>query len=428
MRALWIILAAMLSAAAVWLYAQRIMIPYQTRDAAAHDRPRGNLSDLYPRWLGARELLLRGRDPYSAEVTQEIQAGYYGRKLDPSRPGDPIDRQGFAYPVYVAFWLSPVLNTPFPLVQRGFLFLLVALTAANALFWVRMLRMPATLIGQIVVVVLTLGSLPVMQGLKLQQVSLLVAGLITIAVWLLIRDRQAAAGLLLAAASVKPQLLVLPLIWLGIWTSANLRTRYRWALSFVFWMALQVAAAEWYLPHWIPRFWQAAREYRTYTGAVSVAEVLAGPLVGTLLEITAFFLLLRLCWRERDQAASSHSFASTAAVVMALTVLLLPTDSVYNQVLLLPAVLILARNWRSFCLQGRLSRVVTGVAAWLIAWPWFSSIVLVGLSFFVPQQTVERAWAVPFWTVVAAPLGVAALMLVYGNLPCFRESAEAGSS
>ena len=40
----------------MWFYVSRILVPYQRADAAAHERPRGNLSDLYPRWLGAREL------------------------------------------------------------------------------------------------------------------------------------------------------------------------------------------------------------------------------------------------------------------------------------------------------------------------------------------------------------------------------------
>src|SRR5271154_1054272 len=75
----WLLPMAILCAAAVWSYADRVLIPYQVVDAAAHGRPRGNLSDLYPRWVGARELLLHGRDPYSSEVTREIQIGFYGR-------------------------------------------------------------------------------------------------------------------------------------------------------------------------------------------------------------------------------------------------------------------------------------------------------------------------------------------------------------
>src|SRR5262245_46996665 len=56
---------ALLLAASMLFYVQGVLIPYQEGDAASHDSPRGNLSDLYPRWLGARELLLHGRDPYS---------------------------------------------------------------------------------------------------------------------------------------------------------------------------------------------------------------------------------------------------------------------------------------------------------------------------------------------------------------------------
>ncbi len=95
---MWLVLA-LLAATSMWFYVDRILVGHQVADAAAHDRPRGNLSDLYPRWLGARELLLHQRNPYSDEVALEIQKGYYGRALDPARPEDPKDRQGFAYPV-----------------------------------------------------------------------------------------------------------------------------------------------------------------------------------------------------------------------------------------------------------------------------------------------------------------------------------------
>src|SRR6187431_1351745 len=90
----------------MWFYVQKILIPYQQQDTVANNRPAGNFSDLYPRWLGARELLLNGRDPYSPEVTRDIQVGYYGRVLDSNRPSDPKDQQAFAYPVFVVFLLS----------------------------------------------------------------------------------------------------------------------------------------------------------------------------------------------------------------------------------------------------------------------------------------------------------------------------------
>ncbi len=80
------LIVAVLASASTWFYMNRILRAEQVADAAAHNRPRGNLSDLYPRWLGARELLMHGRNPYSADITREIQQGYYGRPLDPARP------------------------------------------------------------------------------------------------------------------------------------------------------------------------------------------------------------------------------------------------------------------------------------------------------------------------------------------------------
>ncbi len=81
----------------MWFYVDHVYLGHQLAEAAAHDTPQGIFSDFYPRWLGARELLLHHRNPYSPEVTRDIQIGYYGRPLDPSRPGDPKDQMAFAY-------------------------------------------------------------------------------------------------------------------------------------------------------------------------------------------------------------------------------------------------------------------------------------------------------------------------------------------
>src|ERR1700733_9398215 len=89
------------------------------------------------------------------------------------------------------------------------------------------------IVGKNSVVILALGNLAVMQGLKLDQMSLLVAGLIAIAFLFLTLDYQIAVGIVLALASMKPQLVVLLLVWLGIWMLGGARKRYRWAWSFL---------------------------------------------------------------------------------------------------------------------------------------------------------------------------------------------------
>jgi Glycosyltransferase family 87 len=409
---LWPLLA-ILCMIGMWAYTDRILIPRQVMDAAAHDRPRGNLSDLYPRWIGARELLLRGRDPYSEEVTREIQVDYYGRALDRSRPEDPRDQAGFAYPVYVVFSLAPTIRLPFPIVEKGFFWLLVVLTSVSTLYWLRFLQWSAPLWIQISVVALAIGNLGVVQGLKLQQMSLFVAGLIAIAIMLLVADYPVAAGVLLAMATVKPQLMVLLLLWLALWTMADWRQRYRLAVSFLATMTILLAASEWYLPHWIPRFWQAVREYQHYTGARSVMDNLIGTPWSWVLEALALAAMLGVCYRERKQGANTGAFALTFSLVLAITVLLVPISAPYNHVLLIPALLLLLKDGRMIWQSNWVIRGLLLITTALVLWPWVSSIVLAGLSFVLPQETVDGASAIPFGTVIQIPVAVTALMLAY---------------
>src|SRR5579862_9016548 len=172
---------ALLMAASMWLYVQGVLIPYQEADAAHYGHPRGNLSDLYPRWLGSRELLFYHHDPYSQQVTREIQRGYYGRELDPARASDPKDQQGFAYPVYVAFLLAPFLHLEFALVQTAFTWVLAGLIVATVLLWAKALSWRLSPSGKAVFVLLVMGSFPAAQGIKLKQLTVLVSALLAAA-------------------------------------------------------------------------------------------------------------------------------------------------------------------------------------------------------------------------------------------------------
>ena len=112
-------LLALLCAGSMWFYVRRVLVAHQLAVAGVSSSKRHLVGSLSP-VARARELLLRHRDPYSSEVTRDIQTGYYGRPLDPSRPNDPTDQQGFAYPVYVVFLLSPLIKLPFLAIQPVF--------------------------------------------------------------------------------------------------------------------------------------------------------------------------------------------------------------------------------------------------------------------------------------------------------------------
>src|SRR5258708_26121527 len=160
---------ALLAAASMWFYVRRILVPRQVTEGARLERPRGNLSDLYPRWLGARELLLRGRDPYSREITREIQRGYYGRELDSSRPNDPKDQSSFAYPVYVVFLLAPTVFMNFSSVKILSFWFLTFCAVVSVLFWERWLNVPFSRWRILTTVVLLLVSYPFIERVSLQQ-------------------------------------------------------------------------------------------------------------------------------------------------------------------------------------------------------------------------------------------------------------------
>jgi hypothetical protein len=396
------LLVAVAMAGSMWFYFQRVLIPYQQGDAAIHGRPRGNLSDLYPRWWGAHELLLHGRDPYSPEISREIQAGYYGRMLDPARPGDPKDEQGFAYPVYVVFLLAPTLHWPFPVVQRCFVILLWVITAASVPLWLHALRWNPSNWLTAILVILTLGSLPVVQGIKLQQLTLLVAGMLAGAAAALVSGYFVLAGFLLALCTIKPQLVWLPALWLLLWTLRNWRTRQRLAWSFAATLLVLVSGAEWTSSGWITRFRAAIENYHRYTHNVSVPGWLLGPIGGDIAAVALLMLLGWLCWPFLADSEDSPGFGAVLAMVMALTVVVVPMFAPYNQVLLLPPVLVLCRSGHR-SKQTRFTRSVVGITAIALFWPWIASLILMGSSFILRPVIVQSWWKLPFIPTLVLP-------------------------
>src|SRR5208337_4318771 len=129
----------------------------------------------------------------------------------------PKDEQGFTYPAYVVFLLAPTVRLPFSEVQIGFRWLLIALAAASVVLWLRVLRWKVSCGTVCVFCVLMLGWLPMVQGIKLQQLSLLVAALLAGCGACLAGGWLSCAGMLLALATIKPQLTWPLVLWLVAW-------------------------------------------------------------------------------------------------------------------------------------------------------------------------------------------------------------------
>jgi len=427
-------LVAALAAASMWFYVIGILRAHQVADAQVRQIPRGNLSDLYPRWWGARELLLHGRNPYSHEVALEIQEGYYGRRLDADRPNDPKDQQGFAYPVYVVFLLAPLVRLPFPQVLTAFYWFLAFLTAASVLLWLRVLRWRLSMDGVAICLLLMLGSFPAVQGIKLQQLSLLVAGLVAGSVACVASGFLFSGGALLALATIKPQVAWLLVGWLLLWAMTDWRARRRLVWGFAVAMMVLLGGAEIILPGWWRMFAAGLQQYHAYTQNQSVMEVILSQLLGSaargavgraggqILAVVAGVACAPALWKLRRERAETAGFSEATALVLALTVLVVPMYAPYNQVLLLPAILLLARERRAMSLQSRGLRMGYFLGAFALAWQWIASAGLTAIYFLESRSRALDGWSWPFFATFAVPVFGFVLVFFYVR----RVKAEPG--
>jgi len=399
---------SLLLCSGMWLYVSRVIVPQQKAYAATHGNPRGNLSDLYPRWLGSRELLLHRRDPYSAEITRQIQVGYYGRALDPARPNDPGDQEAFAYPVYVVFLLAPSIGLPFPAVQVIFRWTLAALTGISVLLWLRVVDWKPSGITALTLLALTLATFWVVQGIRLQQLTLLVAPMIAASVYFLIKNRQVPSGILLGLATVKPQIAMPLAAWLIMWACSRIHFRWKFVTAFAVTLLTLGVVGELLLPGWISEFYAAVVAYRGYTRHLSPLDELATPALGIPLSLAIGAIVAVLCWRARNRPATDDFLIWTTSLVLAANLLVIPTIAPYNQLLLLPGIFLLLRDWNKTDLVNSTVRALGWVAAACLAWPWITAATLALLSFFTP--VVQRFWEVPLWTSIVIPIPITACL------------------
>lgn len=365
-----------------------------------------HFSDLYARWWGAHELLLHNRNPYSPAVAHEIQTVIYGNAVVPS-PDDPMGiGGGFAYPPYTVLLLWPTIYCSFANAARIILFLSISLTLLSISLWLRALRISVSPWHWIALALFVFGSFPVLQGLKLLNLSLIAAAFIAMGVFLLSADHSIWAGVFLAASTFKPQFVILLLPWLALWSLAEWRVRWRFALSFLGTMFLLVLGSELLLRSGLCHFLAVARAYRHYTYGHSVLDVWLTPKFGPVASAALLLIVMKLTWRSLAAAANTTGFVAAVSFLLATTVVVIPTLAPHAQLLLLPGLIFLVENRDSIWNSGSPGRLLlTGTGA-LLAWPWMAALGLVAASFWQPLGSLIRFWEVPLYTSPTLPLAV----------------------
>ena len=107
--------------------------------------------------------------------------------------------------------------------------------------------------------------------------------------------------------------------------------------------------------------------------------------------------------------ADTPEFTHALALVLALTVVILPVAA-YNQVLLLPGILWLARQRAVRSRVPAIEFLLLAVAVIVLAWSWIGSLTLSAAYFLLSPTRAQSSWTLPFYSTLALPVLVLALL------------------
>ena len=428
-----VVCCGLLAAAVMVYYHQGLFLPRARQSRVSRNLARGYSfgNDFYQIWFTTRECLPQRSDPYSEEVTRQIQIGLYGRVLDPNNPGDPKDRRAFPYPAFVDLLLWPTSQLSFPVARILVFSILLPLSAAMVWLWMKALGWFPPWQWTVLIVALVFTSYPVLEGLYAGQIGLLVGFLLAAAIFALQRGSLLLSGILMALTTIKPQMTALLIVYLLFWSLHDLRTRRRFCVGLFATASVLVLAALIVWPHWIGSWMHILRAYRGYNPPPLLSQVL-GAIFGSRLQQPSYFFCsavllaaaMWLGWRNRSAPVGSTEFWLTLSLLLTITaVVVLSGQAVYDHIVLLPGILFLISRWRELS-ANRIIKALLMIGAIVLFWPWLAACGLVLLKPILSREQFysKTVFLLPLYFAVGLPFAVLApLALAVRNLKEIRE-------
>lgn len=353
-------------------------------------------NDFLSRWEGARTFFIDGHSPYSPQATRNIQAMIYGRD---ARDGE--DEGLFVYPFYTAFLIAPLVFLPYEWAAAFIIVvlevsLLVGLLALVGLFRWRM--RPLTLMAW---VLWALFGYYGARGVVLGQLGIAVYAFQTLALWAVLRRRDGMAGVLLALATIKPQMSILLVPFALLWAWRARRWRLWWGF-FGAWGALIVLSFL-FLPSWFGEWSAQVQRYPTYTRDGSPVWVLmqyslglgdlAEGIVNALLLGLLAWVWVRLLWHNKHETF----FWAWLMTLVITHMVVLKTATPHFVVFVVPVMLFYGRDWARRGRSGAFAWVL--LATFALVWAHFALTIdgnLEHLSLFLPAPFI--ALGLLWWT------------------------------
>ena len=379
-------------------------------------------NDLYTIWYGARAALHGHRDLYSPEIANEIQRGLYGRSIDPSRPGDPRDLRIFGYPAFTVLLFWPISLLPFEIARVVLVCIQVPLIIVTTWLWMQALSWRPDWHWAAVLCLLVLTSYPALEALYAGQVGVFVAFVLAASMVALQKGKPVLAGVMTALGMIKPHVMLLPILYLGFWTVYDWRRRRMFFVGLFPTVALLLGSALIVWPHWIQSWIEVAVRYHGYTPpplTIQMVTTLAGAALRPAALLVVATLLVGsvvLSWENRASSPLSPGFRFTFGILLSVTVVvLLPGHAVYDHLILLPGIFLLAMTWRTLPENWAMKAMLITALAVLL-WPWLASLLLIPIHSLLSRREFYSMaiLAIPLRMAAGLPFIVLALLaLVY---------------
>jgi hypothetical protein len=295
-------------------------------------------TDFLVHWVGTREYFTEGLSPYSDQVALKIQQMVYGRA---ALPGEHELR--VAYPFY-----SVILFFPFALISNFTLSRAIWMTILEiGLIGLTLISIQLTTWRPknwmlIILLLFSLAWYHAMRALINGNVIILIALGIAAVFYAIKVKVDELAGVLLAVVTIKPQVVLLVVIFVLFW--ALFQKRYRIIGWFFITLVLLMVTSSLLIPDWIIQNVREILRYPGYNPPGTPASALAtwfpavGPRIGTIISLAALVIIFVEWWLARHE--DFRHFLWTGCLTIVLSVWSGIQTDPGNFIIMVPAIIL----------------------------------------------------------------------------------------